>query len=232
MTMRYHDLHADSVCHSANRDNGPFWMSREEQENTRHDKTIQDKTKTRTLRKEELKKLLQEKGLPTTGTAKDMIKRAEENGISSKVTSAKVVEGWQGKAKGLLQVLWKRGFIDTTNLEKYTMNGRQDASGVLMPETSLKGLMANCVDFEEEESLLQANGREMGVLVDRTPKCHCELAGEGIEYTWGCSKNYYRTLRLNDKKGKEKFKAALAKCLDREILGNRRRRSINRNSSP
>jgi hypothetical protein len=30
----------------------------------------------------------------------------------------------------------------------------------------------------------------MGVLVDRTPKCHCELAGEGIEYSWGCSKNY------------------------------------------
>jgi len=34
------------------------------------------------------------------GTAKDLIKRAEENGISSKVTMTKVIEGWQGKARG------------------------------------------------------------------------------------------------------------------------------------
>ncbi len=97
-----------------------------------------------------------------------------------------------------------------------------------MPETSLKGLMANCVDFEEEESLLQANGREMGVLVNRTPKCHCELVGDRIEYTWGCSKNHYRALRLNDKRGKEKFKASVAKCLDREILTIERVRKFSR----
>jgi len=51
-------------------DNGPFWMSREEQENTRHDKVIRDKTKMRTLWKDQLKKTLQEKGLPTTGIAR------------------------------------------------------------------------------------------------------------------------------------------------------------------
>jgi hypothetical protein len=47
-----------------------------------------------------------------------MIKRAEENGISDKETSDKVVEGWQWKAKGLLQVLWERGFIDPTNVDR------------------------------------------------------------------------------------------------------------------
>jgi hypothetical protein len=114
-------------------------------------------------------------------------------------------------------VLWERGFIDAANVDKYTMNGRQDACGVLIPETSLKLLMMNCEDFKEEESLLQANGHEMGVLVDRTLKCHCKLAGKGIEYTWGCSKNHCRSLRLHDKRGKEKFWAAVAKCLDREI---------------
>ncbi len=36
-------------------------MSREEQEKTRYDEIIQDKTKTQTLRKEELKRALQEK---------------------------------------------------------------------------------------------------------------------------------------------------------------------------
>jgi len=66
------------------------------------------------------------------------------------------------------------------------------------------------------------------VIVDQTPKCHCELAGEGIEYTWGCSKNYYRGLRLNDKRGKEKFKAAVAKFLDGEILTTERVRKFSR----
>jgi hypothetical protein len=176
-----------------------FWMSTEECENTRLDKQVQDKVKTRTLQKDELKKRLEEKGLPVRGTAKDLIKRAEENGISSKVTMAKVVEGWQGKAKGLMQILWERGLIDDRNLEKYTMNGQQDVVRVLILDTSMIYLMGNCEDFEEDESLLQANGHEMGVLVDRMPKCHCELAGEGIEYTWDCSKKYYQSLNLQDK---------------------------------
>jgi hypothetical protein len=60
---------------------------------------IPDKTKTQTLWKEEQKMLLQEKGLPTTGTAKDLIRRAKENGICSKVTSAKVWRDGQEKQR-------------------------------------------------------------------------------------------------------------------------------------
>jgi hypothetical protein len=86
-------------------DDGHFWMSSEEYKNTRLDKQKQDKFKPRTLQKEELQKLLKKKGLPVRGPAKDLIKRAEENGISSKVTPVKVIEGWQGKAKGLMQIL-------------------------------------------------------------------------------------------------------------------------------
>ena len=79
-------------------------------------------------------------------------------------------------------------------------------------------MLGSCKDFEEEESLLQSMGRKMGVLVDRTPKCDCELAGEGIEYAWGCSKNYYRRLPLKEKKSKENFKASVRKCLSRDVL--------------
>jgi hypothetical protein len=32
-------------------DNGPFWMTREEQENKRHNKTIKDQSTSRTLDK-------------------------------------------------------------------------------------------------------------------------------------------------------------------------------------
>jgi hypothetical protein len=60
--------------------------------------------------------------------------------------------------------------------------------------TSLKYLMANCTDFFEEESLLQSMGPQMGGIIDRTPKCHPKLVGEGIEYSWACAKNKYRLL--------------------------------------
>jgi hypothetical protein len=40
--------------------------------------------------------------------------------------------------------------------------------------------MVSCTDFIEEESLLQSMGHQMGATIDRMPKCHPELAGEGI----------------------------------------------------
>jgi hypothetical protein len=36
-----------------------------------------------------------------------------------------------------------------------------------------------------------------------TPKCHAEIAGEGVEYMWTCSKGAYRNLTLKEKRGKE-----------------------------
>ena len=61
--------------------------------------------------------------------------------------------------------------------------------------------MQHCLKFIEEETLLQTNARKMvqhtgHIIVNRTPKCHPELVGKGIEYSWGCSNNYYRRLSL------------------------------------
>ena len=70
----------------------------------------------------------------------------------------------------------------------FTIDGKKDAYGINQPEMSLKYLLGNCKDFEEEASLLQAVGRKMGVAINCTPKCHFELAGEGIEYSWGLEK--------------------------------------------
>jgi hypothetical protein len=38
-----------------------------------------------------------------------------------------------------------------------------------------------------------------------TPKCHADIAGEGVEHMWACSKGAYRNLALKEKKGKENF---------------------------
>jgi len=89
------------------------------------------------------------------------------------------------------------------------LNGKHDAFGFVQKDFSLKSLKGNCLDFEEEETLLQSMGREMGVLAVRTPKCHCELAGEGIEYSWGCAKNFYHRVSLKRKKGKEDFRSVV-----------------------
>mmetsp|Transcript_15909 Transcript_15909/g.45748 ORF Transcript_15909/g.45748 Transcript_15909/m.45748 type:complete len:162 (+) Transcript_15909:833-1318(+) len=64
--------------------------------------------------------------------------------------------------------------------------------------------------------------------VDRTPKCHPELAGEGIEYSWGAAKNYYRRLPLADKKGKDNFKRSVRSAMSREHLTTDRIRKFSR----
>jgi hypothetical protein len=48
--------------------------------------------------------------------------------------------------------------------------------------------MAKCTDFIEEEPLLQSMGHQIGVTIDRMSKCYPELTGEGIAYSWACSK--------------------------------------------
>lgn len=129
-----------------------------------------------------------------------------------------VVEGWEGKAKGMLQILWERGFIDSNKLDQYTVDGRKDDYGNLIPETSLKHLMEQLPDFQDEPTLLQFHGEKLGVKVDRTPKCHPEVAGEGVEYDWGCAKGYYRRLPLKMKKGKDNFRESVKKSLDTQIV--------------
>jgi hypothetical protein len=88
------------------------------------------------------------------------------SGWSSKRKSIPLVEknlpkiklGWIGKQKGILQVLWESGFIDKANINQYTMDGHKDSFGVHQPQTSLKHHLSSCMDFEEEESLLQLSG--------------------------------------------------------------------------
>ena len=47
-----------------------------------------------------------------------------------------------------------------------------------------------------------------------SPKYHCELAGEGIEYSWGLSKKKYRNIPLEEKKGKENFNRLVRECIE------------------
>ena len=118
--------------------------------------------------KAELIMKLQQQGVTMKGNTQTIIQAAQEQGIPIKEEQAIIIEGWEGKAKGLLQVSWECGFIDPTKNMKtdYTINGKKNALGILQCKTSLKAIISNCTDFEEEETMLQAMGRSMGVIVN------------------------------------------------------------------
>ncbi len=103
-------------------------------------------------------------------------------------------------------------------IQDYTVNGKKDALGSTINETSLWCLLGNCEDFINEESMLQYYGRQMGVLVDWTPKCPCKLAGEGIKYCWAAAKNKYRRVPATVKKSKEQFRNLVRECLSRDVV--------------
>lgn len=84
--------------------------------------------------------------------------------------------------------------------------------------TSLKYLMANSTNFIEEESLLQSMGHEMGAGIDWMPKCHLELMGKGIEYSWVCLKNKYWLLPLREWRSWDRFKECMRTCLSPNVL--------------
>ena len=176
-------------------------MTEAERDQKRHDLVLEGQTITRQYTKDELLKQLRQRGMLAKGKKQAIQSKAQEHNLPRiEETKAKVVEGWENKPNGLLRILWERGFIDELRLENYMLNGKHDAFGFVQKDFSLKSLKGNCLDFEEEETLLQSMGMEMGVLAVRTPKCHCELAGERIEYSWGCAKNFYCRVSLT--KGK------------------------------
>jgi hypothetical protein len=161
-------------------------------------------------------------------TLNELKELAALHGVSLTREKVYVNEGWLGKEKGLLQVLWERGWIDTSkcneqkdkegnqviNTTYYTLLGRKDpVTGQIIESSSLRGLMGNCFDFKTEETALQFLGSQLGLQVMLTPKFHCEFAGEGIEYAWAQAKAIMRRTPMREKKGRINFMNVVTRCL-------------------
>jgi len=54
--------------------------------------------------------------------------------------------------------------------------------------TSYQLILGACLDYKNEKSILEAIAERRGVIIKSTPKYHCGLVGEGIEYSWGFAK--------------------------------------------
>jgi hypothetical protein len=182
-------------------DTGPWYLSPEQREAQRHDQATG-----RSRRVERSKKLLKE-ALSEAGveisdrrgyTRKELQAFAIRQGVDIFMDKERVICGWQGKPKGLLQVLWERGLISEELLGNYTLDGRTDPiSGEIDLPSSLRHLMAECKDFKNEETALQYLGRQLGVIVELMPKFHAKFAGEGVEYSWAHAKSYYRRVPVS-----------------------------------
>ena len=141
-----------------------------------------------------MKNELKEKGYVIRGhITKDKIEQlAKEHDFSLTCSVEVVKEGWLGKPKGLLQVLWERGWINKNRVSEYSLKGTKnqiDKEGNILPEHQrfvLRSLMMECADFKEEKSAMEvlldglsaksSNNQSIKLLV--SPKYHCELAGE------------------------------------------------------
>jgi len=154
----------------------------------------------------------------TKMTVRELRKIASNLGMATtRTVTQRFITGWAGKGKGLLQVLWERGWIDDTKTSQYKKVVIDDA-GFPVKEFSLEMMLDSCVDFANETTQLEYICKSLGAEALITTKYHAEYAGEGIEYSWGAAKAMYRRYPLASKKGKEHFVDLVLKCTAREVL--------------
>jgi hypothetical protein len=161
----------------------------------------------------------------------DLINKASQYGIPLKVcVRTGVTEKWLSKPKGKLQVARERGLLDLKSycIEDFSDKGKTDEFGNIIVGTSLDMLLSQCSDFLKEDSLLQLNIKKLGCFCIHSPKYHCELAGEGIEYSWGNAKMKYRSFMAREKRTKAQFLEKVKYCMSREFLNIERVRKNSR----
>ena len=197
---------------------GPYYMNANTKENKKHDKS-DGTTREVDLNMDELVCSLRRIGVNAKGKRDDLVKLCKNNNLPLKKTETIIDEGWYHKPKGSLQILWERGWIDPDKPHThYTKHGKKDLYGILDESTSISCLMSKQPDFLEQETLLQYYAKELGVESDRSPVCHPEIAGEGIEFDWGCAKVYYRSQSISRKRSKDKFKKLVSESLGGTVL--------------
>jgi hypothetical protein len=142
-----------------------------------------------------------------------------------------------GQPKGMKQVLFERGlFCDekwtdpqTKRTGAFMTEKGHKRDGIIVPETSMKCALSSCIDFIDEKTLLEQLLEDLGHILEKSPKCHPELAGVGIEYCWGKSKYNYRRINRGTQVEmcREQRKRVLA-SMSPDVLPKRRLRKFDR----
>jgi len=127
-----------------------------------------------------LRDSLKNRGLDTTGNVADIRRRCKNCSppIPTKKKYKKLIKGYVGMPIGLMEVLYRRGYIDK--------------NAKLPTDAEARKIAIAIPDFKNEKSEIESAMDTLGIRVVFTPKGHCEIAGRGIEYLWGISKVLFR----------------------------------------
>jgi hypothetical protein len=208
-------------------DDGPINMPIGIRDTKKYDIVIGKKTKEKT-KSEILQELVTTRGFhPKRNFAKKELENyAKLFNLTLHHEVDDIKEGWVGKPKGIYQILYERGWIDLSKkYSAYTLDGKEewkDESGSIMDPYlpyCMRHLLAACPDFRDEITAMEdlcenVSTNECKVSILYTPKYHCEIAGEGIEYAWGLSKKYYRNLQYSQKRGIINFRRSIRESID------------------
>ena len=198
-------------------DPGPCYMTNAERRERMYDVDTGQTCK-RELTKASLIKSLKDTGLKDPCGSKEKLQElALSRNLPMKYQKKVIKEGWAGKQKGSLQILFKQGWINPLCVDEYTAKGKEVSGRV---ELSINELMKEQIDFVNKITLLQYHAGLMGVTIERSPKCHPEIAGEGVEYGWALSKMHYRRSPTMKKKGKESFLKLVRECTNNSTVLN------------
>ena len=108
-------------------------MDSVEANNSKHDIIIPDVT-TKEKKKIELLKELQISGTDTTSRRylkPELVQMCKDRNIPTDITNPVVIPGWLNKPKGMLQILYERGYINKELVTKpsrmrYSKNGKKN----------------------------------------------------------------------------------------------------------
>jgi hypothetical protein len=145
---------------------GPFWMTPAQRLETKRNGQL-GSAKLRAKTKSELLKELRQSGY--YGTTKqqylkeDLVALCNPRNISVTIKVQKVKEGWLGKPKGMLQILWERGWIDSSKVVtarsmRYSKDGKKEEFGEdgklkeAIRQYALSYLLQQCTNFKDEKS--------------------------------------------------------------------------------
>jgi hypothetical protein len=190
----------------------------------------------------ELRAILMNKGLESTGKSDALKERCTNANLPLKRKVPNLKQGYIGRMKGAKQIAFERGFFDAScKMDGVEVSwegdlikddqGRQllDRHGnkARNRDRSVREMLAGCDDFANEKTLLQhVLEDKLDCLCILTPKCHPEIAGRGIEYAWGYSKLRFRN-QFNDAKQKH-LEENVRMALTTEVLTQQRIRKFAR----
>ena len=151
-------------------------------------------------------------------------KKKKDNNLEVDISSIiyPEIEGYVGKQKGIYQILIERGMYTigkTKGKQTQADIDKRIAEGKIIEyledQYNAHYLLSSCSDFMEEKTILQELVESRGHILITSPKCHPELAGCGIEYSWGKIKMTFRR-EVNDTVSKN-LHSNIVESIDRSM---------------